>query len=84
MDRRHRYELAEARVKSLQATVDVITEELNLKELELQREVIRTDIERLKRPGFLERHVGFALGVGACYSESEVEACGAVIYGVRW
>ncbi len=84
MDRRHRYELAEARVKSLQATVDVITEELNLKELQLRRADLQTDIERLKAPGFLERHLGWSAGVGACYSESEVEACGAVLWGFKF
>jgi predicted metalloendopeptidase len=85
-DRRHRYEQAEARIRTLEAEVALLKETLTLRDLELDQSKIQTAIQALKRPSWLEQHVGFCAGPAFYYDISNGESGLGVsgVYGFRW
>jgi len=83
--RRHRYEQLEDEAAVLKAHILVLQQKLDLVDLRLRNEEIRSQIAKDSCPSLWERKVGFCVGIGAGISTTgEVDAMAGVVYGMRW
>lgn len=79
--RRHRAELAEAQVQQLQAQVDALQARLAAVRAQEDVALARVEVERLKCPSWVERHVGWAVGAGGAWAYHEDGSGPALVIG---